>query len=286
MPSIHLTDLAAMWERCAITVQDQLLEPTPPFTPYNLFDFYFPAGRAPERGQRSLHYEFLRVDASKLEEVVDFCERFGVLRIIEEGKGPHILDALAEESDPEDLAQYPSWSVGRARLARYGDTPAPPGGYHAMSLEEFQAAQAQLRQAITWAQVWQQARSRHEARKARFNLRQVLNPKLRVVYPRLVWDEQQARWVTGWDIRSLEAAMYLMLLLDLQGPGLIRTCPWDETIFLGDERTRYCSLRCQNAHNVQQFRQTRQKQSPRVGSKARRVSRQTRKATRRASQTK
>ena len=56
--------------------------------------------------------------------------------------------------------------------------------------------------------------------------------------------------------------MYLMLLLDLQGPGLIRTCPWDQTIFLGDERTRYCSLRCQNAHNVQQFRQTKQNALP------------------------
>ena len=142
-----------------------------------------------------------------------------------------------------------------------------------MSVEEFQAAQAQLRKAITWAQTWQQAPSRHEARKARFNLRQVMNPKLRVIYPRLVWDEQQARWVTGWDIRSLEAAMYFMLLLDLQGPGLIRTCPWDQTIFLGDERTRYCSLRCQNAHNVQQFRENMQTKSAKKSQGARRAGR-------------
>ena len=33
MPSIQLTDLAATWERCAITIQDQALEPTLPFTP-------------------------------------------------------------------------------------------------------------------------------------------------------------------------------------------------------------------------------------------------------------
>ena len=94
-----------------------------------------------------------------------------------------------------------------------------------------------------------------EARTARFKLRELVNPHLRFVYPRLQWEAKRSRWVTGWDIRSLEAAMYLMLQLDLQGPGLIRTCPWDQTIFLGDERTRYCSLRCQNAHNVQQFRQ-------------------------------
>jgi hypothetical protein len=270
MPSIQLTDLAATWERCAITVQDQTLEPTSPFTPYNLFDFFFPAGRASRRNQWSLHYEFLRVDATKLDAVVDFCERFGVLRILDEGKGPNILDAMAEESDPEDLAQYPEWSVAGARLARYGDTPAPPGGYRALSLDEFRDAQAQLRQAVTWAQAWQQASARDEARKARFNLRQLMNPKLRVVYPRLVWGKQQAQWVTGWDIRSLEAAMYLMLLLDLQGSGIIRTCPWDATIFLGDERTRYCSLRCQNAHNVQQFRQTMQKNAKKKPQKVRR----------------
>ena len=154
-----------------------------------------------------------------------------------------------------------------------------------MTLGEFQNAQAQLRRAVTWAQACQQASSRDEARTARFNLRELMNPKLRLVYPRLVWDEQQARWVSGWDIRSLEAAMYLMLQLDLQGSGLIRTCPWDQTIFLGDERTRYCSLRCQNAHNAQQFRQNLQKKSPQADSKARRAGRQKRKTRRKGSRT-
>ncbi len=280
MSSIQLTDLAATWERCAITVHDQALDPTLPFTPYNVFDFYFPGSRNSSRHQRSLHYEFLSVDASNRDAVVDFCERFGVLRIVDEGKEPNIIDALTEESDPRKLAQYPSWSVGGTRLARYGDTPAPPGGYRALTFAEFQEVQAQLRRTVTWAQTWQQARSRDEAHKARFNLRQLINPQLRVVYPRLAWDEQQARWVTGWDIRSLEAAMYLMLLLDLQGPGTIRTCPWDQIVFLGDERTRYCSLRCQNAHNVQQFRQTMQTHSRKKPQKAKRGAEQTREPTR------
>jgi hypothetical protein len=286
MPSIQLTDLAATWERCAITIQDQALEPTLPFTPYNVFDFYFPAGRASARHQRSLHYEFLSVDASNREAVVDFCERFGVLRIVDEGKESNIMDALTEESDPQELARYPSWSVGGARLARYGDTPASPGGYRTLAFAEFQEAQAQLRRTVTWAQTWQQARSRDEAYTARFNLRQLINPKLRVVYPRLAWDEQQARWVTGWDIRSLEAAMYLMLLLDLQGPGTIRICPWDQIVFLGDERTRYCSLRCQNAHNVQQFRQTVQTHARKPPQKAKRGGEQKRKPTRSGSRKK
>jgi hypothetical protein len=282
MPSIQLTDLAATWERCAITLQNQTFEPMPPFTPYNVFDFYFPAGQASERHHRSLHYEFLSVEASNREAVMDFCERFGVLRILDVGKGPDIVDAFTKESDPQELAQYAPWSVGGARLARYGDTPAPPGGYCAMTLEEFREAQTQLRQAVTWAQAWQQAPARDEARKARFNLRQLMNPKLRLVYPRLVWDEQQARWVTGWDIRSLETAMYLMLLLDLQGSGTIRTCPRDQIIFLGDERTRYCSLRCQNAHNVQQFRQKMPKNAQKKPLKRRRGGGKKQKPTRKA----
>ncbi len=280
MPSIQLTDLAATWERCAITIQDQNLEPTLPFTPYNVFDFYFPAGRTSSRQQRSLHYEFLSVDASKRDAVVDFCERFGVLRIVDEGKEPNIMDALTEESDPQVLARYPAWSLGGARLARYGDTPAPPGGYRTLAFAEFQETQAKLRKTVTWAQTWQQARSRDEAHTSRFNMRQLINPQLRVVYPRLAWDEQQARWVTGWDIRSLEAAMYLMLMLDLQGPGTIRTCPWDQIVFLGDERTRYCSLRCQNAHNVQQFRQTMQTRAQKKPQKAKRSGGQKQKPTR------
>lgn len=268
MRTIHLSDLPAMWERCKITVQGETLQPGPPFTQYNLFDWYFPYGHTPERDQRSLHYEFLRVDATQVDAVVDFCERFGLLRIVDEGKGPDIVDAMLEEdTDPKDLEQFPSYSVAAARLARYDDTPSAPGGFRSLTLQEFQTAQDRLRRLMTWAQTWQLARSRDEAREARFNLRQLVNPKLRFVYPRLMWDDQQARWVTGWDIRSLEAAMYLMVLQDLQGGGLIRTCPWDHTIFLGDRRTRYCSPRCQNAHNVRQFRQRTREEPARESSK-------------------
>jgi hypothetical protein len=255
MHAIQLTDLPAAWARCRIEVKGDTLQPVAPFTPYNLFDFYFPAGKAREREQRSLYFEFLRVDASKSESIVDFCERFGVLRILDDGKALSIVDSFEQETDPEELAKYPRWSLGAARLARFGDRPADPGGYCALTVGEFRTAQTRLRQAVSWAQASQAAPSRAEAVKARFNLRQLVNSKLLWVYPRLVWDEQQTRWVSGWDIRSLEAAMYLMLHLDLQDPGRIRTCPWCQTLFLGDARTRFCSLRCQNARNVSQFRE-------------------------------
>jgi hypothetical protein len=255
MHAVKLTNLAAAWARCRIEFKGGTLQPVAPFIPYNPFDFYFSAGQAQEREQRSLYLEFLRVEALKPESIVDFCERFGVLHILDEGKGPSIVDAFEEETDPAELAGYPSWSLGGARLARYGDSPADLGGYNPLTVAEFRTAQTRLRHAVTWAQAWQAAPSREEAAKARFNLRQLVNPKLQWAYARLVWDEQQSRWVSGWDIRSLEAAMYLMLHFDLQGPGRIRICPWCQTLFLGDARTRFCSLRCQNAQNVSQFRE-------------------------------
>lgn len=92
------------------------------------------------------------MDATNRDAIVDFCERFGVLRIVDEGKEANIMDVLTEESDPQELARYPRWSLGGARLARYGDTPAPPGGYRTLPFAEFQEAQAQVRRAITWGQ--------------------------------------------------------------------------------------------------------------------------------------
>ena len=61
-----------------------------------------------------------------------------------------------------------------ASLLRYGDAPAPPGGYRALPVEEFRDAQARLRQAVTWAQTWQQTHTGDDARKARN--RQALRP--------------------------------------------------------------------------------------------------------------
>jgi hypothetical protein len=256
MHTIQRTDLAAAWARCRIEVKGDTLEPVAPFTTYNPFDFYFPAGQAPQREQRSLYFEFLRTDAAKLESIVDFCERFGLLRVIDDGKSPSMVDSYPADEDPKDLAKNPPWSLGAALLARHGEMPLPPGGYRALKVEDFRQAQGHLGKALTWAQIAQAASSREEAEKARFNLRRLVNSKLQFAYSRLVWDAQQARWVTGWDIRSLESAMYQMLLFDLQGPGHIQTCPWCETVFLADrERTRFCSLRCQNAHNASQFRE-------------------------------
>ena len=51
---------------------------TPPFHPYDPFDYYWPQGRG-TRGERSLLYLFLNVDSNNADQIVSFTERFGVL---------------------------------------------------------------------------------------------------------------------------------------------------------------------------------------------------------------
>ena len=55
-----------------------MIVPVPPFESYNPFDWYYSASDV-RQGERSLYLEFLAVDSDKPEEVLNFCERFGVL---------------------------------------------------------------------------------------------------------------------------------------------------------------------------------------------------------------
>ena len=82
-----------------------------------------------------------------------------------------------------------------------------------------------------------------------------LSRKLSAVRPRLNWNEQTLQWETGWDVGSLEGAMYLMVFFDIQGRGHILKCPWCKKVFLGDHpRTEYCSRPCQNNAKVARHR--------------------------------
>ena len=76
-----------------------------------------------------------------------------------------------------------------------------------------------------------------------------------MIRPRPLWDVVKDQWVTIWDVGTLEAAMYLMLLFDIQGRGQILTCPRCRKVFVADRaRTQFCSNPCQNAAKVQRFR--------------------------------
>jgi hypothetical protein len=82
-----------------------------------------------------------------------------------------------------------------------------------------------------------------------------MTSRLSMIRPRPLWDEVKDQWATTWDVGTLEAAMYLMLLFDIQGRGQILTCPRCRKVFVADRaRTQFCSNPCQNAAKVQRFR--------------------------------
>ena len=78
--------------------------------------------------------------------------------------------------------------------------------------------------------------------------------RLSMIRPRPIWDVVKDQWVTTWDVGTLEVAMYLMLLFDIQGRGQILTCPRCRKVFVADLLARICSNLCQNAAKVQRFR--------------------------------
>ena len=82
-----------------------------------------------------------------------------------------------------------------------------------------------------------------------------------MVRPYLAWDTERESWALAWDIGSLEAAMYLMLLFDVHGGGPIRPCQRCRTVFLGTtNRARFCSARCLNTDKVRRFRAKRKRE--------------------------
>ena len=69
-----------LWYRSKVKLDGEMIVPIPPFEAYNPFEkpWYFPANEL-RQGDKSLYLKFLAVDTQKREEVVRFCERFGVL---------------------------------------------------------------------------------------------------------------------------------------------------------------------------------------------------------------
>jgi hypothetical protein len=256
MARLRLYDFEATWWRCKITVEGETLTPAPPFEPYNPFQAYIPYGHATRRDQRSLLYEFLKVNSKDMHAIVAFCERFGVLGPVEEPRGFDDLVLKDSMHKPKALVDLEDWTLGAHLHRKFGEKPLDPTpAMTPLGLDEFHRVQQLLKRVVTWTQQAKQTSHVAVARKARLNLCYVMNYKLRMVRPRLNWDDHAAQLITGWDVRSLEGALYLMLLFDIQSQGNILTCPWCHTMFLGDHpRTVFCSLRCQNAHKAQVFR--------------------------------
>lgn len=267
---------SSIWWRSAIKIEGERLIPQPPFSAYNPFDWYFPIERA-TREQQSLPYLFLDVDCDDVQAVARFCERFGVLGNFRNvGWGQWAVDmsqlapAITEGLPPEQAEE----ALHESNLYRATAGTRPnPTLCTPMDLDQFRQARWELYESIVYAQRASGTQPEElllpdENISSGLSLKEIrdrasftLTSRLSMVRPRPVWDAVHDQWVTIWDVLTLEAAMYLMVLFDLQGRGNILSCPRCGKIFVGDRpRTLFCSPQCQNAAKVQRFRQ-RQKEN-------------------------
>lgn len=274
MSRVQLFDFEATWWRAKINREGDVLTPSEPYEPYNPFKAYIAYGRSPSRESRSILYEFLKVAANDVAAVVNFCERFGVLghRVRDDDFDDLVLGELERPrkqiadlesplelkslSELTSLADGERWSLGKHVSEKLGpEAQDPMPASKPMDVYDFRRAQKLANKAAEFAQLAQSEKNPIEARKAREWLCYLSNRMLRMVCPRLNWNKEGERWVTGWDLGSLEGAFYLMLLFDVQSQGKILTCPRCHLIFLAEHpRTVFCSLRCQNANKAQVFR--------------------------------
>jgi hypothetical protein len=275
----HFPTHASLWWRSHIRIEGTRLVPVPPFIPYNPFDSYFPIETA-TREQRSLPYLLLDVDYEDIQAVARFCERFGVLGNVQHvgwgqwaaESGP-LAPLLATGRSP----QHAQEAATQAHLSRASAGTRPNQTLCTpMTLDAFRHARWDLAEAIELAQRASGQQpvgpldpdddvgvSHLSLKEIRRRASFAMAAGLAMLRPRPIWDVVQDQWVTIWDVGTLEAAMYLMLLFDIQGRGQVLTCPRCRKVFVADRsRTQFCSNPCQNAAKVQRFRARQAQREP------------------------
>jgi hypothetical protein len=263
---------AHWWTPRRAVFKGTTLLPRTPFTLYSPFTHHYPHSlKDTTRATKSLYFEFLHVKTDDKKAVAAFCRRFGMLGRLD---NPGWIMWGMEKSGTNDFLKYLGF-----------DEPSPLGllyeqdvrGTHLrqtagiapdhtlcvpMEWEDFKRAQAQLRETTEWVTTGtKKGQSKAVQKKARSALQERFRWKLTMVRPYLAWNTDRGSWALAWDIGSLEAAMYLMLLFDVHGGGPIRTCQRCKTVFLGTtSRARFCSARCLNTDKVRRFRAKRKRE--------------------------
>jgi hypothetical protein len=245
---------SAKWWKCGIQVKRDRLIPLEPFLLYNPFQWYWPQDKS-TRANPSLPYVFLNWASSDIQHVANFCERYGVL-----GDTQRSWESWRNENREfpvfvkKVFPNFPETKQDKRLDAMIG-VGTSERLLTGLSLDQFRIEQAGMRQLTSLIQQSTTAPPVQAKNEVRNLLRERFSAELTKVRPHLEWDAQNERWITGWDVLSLVAAMYLMLLLDMQGPGHILDCPRCRKVFLGDHpRTQYCSRSCQNVAKVNRWR--------------------------------
>lgn len=274
------------WYQSAVKLEGKTIVPAPPFEPYNPFDQYYSSSQV-RQGQISLYLEFLSVDSDKPEEVLNFCQRFGVLGSVDSiipilsPSDSHLLafaesveliskkprkDSLAEPFAAPRLWVQVADHVGKIKIQDPGKAQEVGelfGQLHRnstrldpteicvpMEISEFRKAQSDLRDEVyqDLDQPYLQTRKDHTIG--------VINEQLFKAYvrPYLQWDIQRGQPRLDWESHTLLGILWMMMMLDFLGPGKILTCPRCSTLFMtASNRMKYCSPSCYGVHKVQKY---------------------------------
>ena len=74
------------------------------------------------------------------------------------------------------------------------------------------------------------------------------------VQPQLNWNVQEDRWELVWVSYDLFGYLFIMLMLDLLGPGKVLSCPRCRKFFMtASNRMKFCSPSCYGVFKVQKY---------------------------------
>lgn len=275
-----------------------VVAPQEPFHEYDPFQFYFPPGST-AKGMRSLPYLFAEINPDNPEELVEFCTRFGM---------PGPFRDFEEWDSWSYQTHHPNLPAVRQRLDQ---APKGGNEYYAIQQEFLQVARAidpsvisrmslhsLSREVYLFKNLLTLAEHRHapdqttgwiteqdkphllrgwfrpiptNSAEATTLLEEMLARGCMQLRVRFFYDQQHLAWRMTWESLSLTSLMYLMVAMDLQGPGRILTCPSCKRSFLAHRTDKtYCSPACQNRfHSLQYYRAKSSKQlkKPRQSSK-------------------
>jgi hypothetical protein len=249
--------IAILW-RSTIEYDGSQLKPIGPYHAYNVFDYYCPPDKSKRTGE-SLPYIFLNTNAYDSEAVGRFYATFGPLGNIAQtnsrGTFPFHSIPLNEEARPEVALAALVESNNGALYFQHSVQPPDDIRMSPLDVDLFRRIQKRVRTKLIRIQ---KAKTDEGARRALSN-RLLHRQWLR---PHLAYNEAKNEWLTTWNISNLQAAIYLMLHLDLQAGGLIKSCErkgcykWFRA---DDGRIVFCSKRCLNTVSIQKFRAKRKK---------------------------
>lgn len=254
------------WKPAQVVLEGTTFHPIDPLEPYDPFVHYYPHSlKETTRLTKSLCYQFLNVNSDDPESVIEFCRQYGVLGRLDnpgwiiwgmEKSGlKDFLTALGLD-EPSPMGFLYTQDERGARLREIQGAAPDRSLCVPMEWNDFRMSQNQLREAAEWAALISSKKQPKAQRDdAKIALSDRFRWKLTMARPHLSPDSNRANWAFAWDIGSLEAAMYLMLISDLNGGGVVRYCARCGAVFLGTtNRTRFCSPRCLSADKVRRFR--------------------------------